>query len=250
MKDRLACILIDDEAKCRSSLKNLLQSYCPEVEIIAEANDRLSMLEVLKRHDADLVFSDIELGSFLALDILDEIDSKNFEVVFVTAHENYAVQGYKYDALDYLLKPVSIQSLKRIVHKALAKKKSLETVTTEGQFVLSTTLHNEPTIAISDNKRLQLIKIKDILFCHGQGNYTFINRLGGEQIVSSKNLKFNESKLSAYNFIRIHKSYLINLAHLDHVDKEQGGSVVLSDQTRLPLSKTYKKTFFNIIAEI
>ena len=251
MKTALTCIIIDDERKCRLSLRALIETYCPEVEIIAEAKDRASMLEVLEKHQPDLVFTDIEIGPLSAFDILNELTTIDFKIVFVTAYDAYAIQGYKYDAIDYLLKPVDSKALKAIVKKMVDLKIQLQKTDTQEKFKgVHTKVSEASKISISDHKKMRFIKTNDILYCIGQGNYTSFILNNNSKIVSSKSLKYNEERLIPYNFIRIHKSFLINFSHIDYIDKEQGGSVVMSDGKSLPISKNYKKLLYHKIAQI
>lgn len=122
MTPSLTCIIIDDEQKDRENIKMLLDSYCPQVEVIAQAKDRSSILKVLTEMKPDLVFMDIQLGAISVFDILNELESIDFTIVFVTAFDRYAIQGYQYDAIDYLLKPVDPKRLIKVVDKTFRLK--------------------------------------------------------------------------------------------------------------------------------
>ncbi|PKV49033.1 LytTR family two component transcriptional regulator [Aquimarina sp. MAR_2010_214] len=246
MSNLLKCIIVDDEIKDRENMRLLLESYCPQVEIIGEAKDRTSILSILSKTKPDLVFMDIQLGAISVFDILNELDSIDFKIVFVTAYDKYAIQGYQYDAIDYLLKPVNPKRLIKVINKILlfnnhsgSKEKVLQDFSD-----LYTKMMETPKISITDAKGVHRVKAIDIIYCVSDGNYTTFILKDNSEIIISKNLKHFEIKLKDYNFLRIHKSYLINMDHIDFLIKEQGGSVIMKNGKSLPVSRNCKKTLY------
>ncbi|WP_303319175.1 LytTR family DNA-binding domain-containing protein [Flavivirga abyssicola] len=242
----LKCIVIDDEKKDRENIRLLLNLYCPQVEVIGEAYDKMSILEMLSTSKPDLVFLDIQLGAISIFEILNELDTINFNIIFVTAHDEYALKGYQYNAIDYILKPINPKHLIKAINKALDIKKkqiSKNDIINDFKEFYSKTIEI-PKISITDSKGVRMVKAIDILYCMSDGNYTTLIMMDESEIVISKNLKHFESKLTIYNFLRIHKSYLINLNHIDLLMKEQGGSVIMKNGKSLPVSRNSKKELY------
>ncbi len=247
MTETVKCIIIDDEQKDRENIRMLLDSYCPQVEIIGEANDRSSVLSVLTEMKPDLVFMDIQLGAISVFDVLNELSGFDFKIVFVTAFDKYAIQGYQYDAIDYLLKPVDPKRLIQVVDKTSRLKdqfKSKESIVNDFKELYSK-ITETPKISITDAKGVHVVKAIDVLYCVSDGNYTTFVMTDETEIVISKNLKHFETKLQNYNFLRIHKSYLVNLDHIDFLIKEQGGSVIMKNGKSLPISRKSKKDLYD-----
>lgn len=246
MSQLLKCIVIDDEKKDRENIRLLLDSYCPQVKIIGEAKDRESILKVCSELQPDLVFMDIQLGAVSVFDILNELEVINFKIVFVTAYDKYAIRGYQYDAVDYLLKPVDPKRLMKVVDKAIRLKEVLSSkndILNDFKELYSKVIET-PKISITDAKGVHVVKVIDVLYCESDGNYTTFMMVDEVEIVISKNLKHFESKLKDYNFLRIHKSYLVNLDHIDFLVKEQGGSVIMKNGKSLPVSRNCKKELY------
>ncbi|WP_062057582.1 LytR/AlgR family response regulator transcription factor [Aquimarina longa] len=249
MKYILKSIIIDDEKKDRENISLLLDMYCPQVTIIGKANNKTSAHKLLSQLNPDLVFIDIQLGTTMAFDILNEFESFNFTIVFVSAHEKYAVKGYQYNAIDYILKPIDINKLIKVVNKAYIKK-ATSLVFKENLLNDSKKTHSDSIpykISITDAKEVHVIAPSKILYCSSNRNYTIFTLDNEKEIVISKNLKHFENKLKHYDFLRIHKSYLINLNHVDYIIKEEGGAVIMDNSKSLPVSKNYRKQLYDKI---
>lgn len=249
MKPTLKCFLIDDEKKDRENIRLLLKTYCPEVEIIGEAEDKTSVLEMLPKANPDLVFLDVQLGAQCIFDILKELDEITFEIVFISAYNEYAIEGYKYNALGYLLKPIKPEMLVEVVNKAVLLLEFEENQNKENSLnnfqELFAKIYEVPKISITDSKGTHVIKIPSVLYCMSNGNYTTFFRKNQKEIIISKNLKYIESKLQPFGFFRIHRSYLINLDHVNTVVKDQGDYVVMCNNKSLPIAKDSKKVLYN-----
>ncbi|KAA1247628.1 LytTR family DNA-binding domain-containing protein [Aquimarina sp. RZ0] len=246
-RHNLKCFIIDDEKKDRENIRLLLNTYCPQVEIIGEAGDKLSILEGLTNVNPDIVFLDVQLGTLTIFDILNELEEVNFKIVFVSAYNQYAVDGYKYNAIGYLLKPIDPRLLVEVINKASQlniedehKDDSLNEIKD-----LYAKIHEVPKISITDTKGTHVIKIPSVLYCVSNGNYTTFIRKDDKEVVISKNLKYIESKLQLYGFFRIHRSYLINLDHVKTLVKDQGGYVIMCDEKSLPIARDSKKALYD-----
>lgn len=247
MEEVLKCFIIDDEKKDRENISLLLKNYCPQVEIIGEAWDRKSILEGLSEVDPDVVFLDVQLGSITIFDILDELETIDFKIIFISAYNQYALEGYKYNAIGYLLKPIEPKLLVENINKiiGLQEKNDSKDDAIANFKELYAKIHEVPKISITDSKGTHVIKIPSVLYCVSNGNYTTFIRKSEKEIVISKNLKYIESKLQPFGFFRIHRSYLINLDHVNTLIKEQGGYVVMSDEKSLPIARYSKKALYD-----
>ena len=246
MNSKLQCIIVDDEIKDRENLKLLLNTYCPYVDIIGEAYNENSIIDLLSSSEPDLVFMDIQLGSQSVFDVLSKLESINFTIVFVSAYDKYAIEGYQYNAIDYLLKPINPEKLIKVVEKVKTKKDSNPL----GEDMLAyvndaiRSINTNSKISIADSKGVHLVDPNLILYCIGDGNYTTFKLLNDKNLIVSKNLKYFQEKLAPFRFLRVHKSYLINLDQVKLLIKEQGGTIEMSDGTHLPISRIYKKTLY------
>lgn len=230
-KAMLRAVIIDDERKSRENLELLLDSFVDNVEIVAKANGVMTGIRAINDNEPDLVFLDIHLASGDGFQILDGIKNKNQNVIFVTGHEEHAVKAFRSDAIDYLLKPVSIEHLQSAVERVRSRKTLARKANHSGQISLST------------SKGLQFIKTDDIIYLKGDGAYTYFHLKNGDRITTSKNLKAYEERLKDYNFFRSHKSYLINLSEIKTYIRGEGSYAVMSNGDNVGVSKRRKDTF-------
>ncbi len=249
MNQELKCIIVDDEEKDRENLKLLLNNYCSEVSVIGEARDEKSIIELFSNSNPDIVFLDIQIGNLLIFEILNRLRIIDFHIVFVSAYDSYAIKGYQYGAVDYILKPIDPDKLIAVIKKIHKLKKD----TTQREIDLATlkkTFQNSyisPKIPISDTKGTHILAVYDIIYCIGEGNYTKFVMNNNIEILISKNLKQFENKLTPYNFLRIHKSYLINLDKIKLLSKKQGVFALMDNGKEIPVSRTFKKNLYEAI---
>ncbi len=250
-KKMLKCIIVDDQDRDRQNLRMLLQTYCPDVNVLAEANDSASLLEVLSQCEPDIIFLDIQIGKSTCFDILDDfnINTQNFKIIFVTGSEDYAIKGYSYNGIDYILKPILPEKLIKVLYKAKqlitteqTNKKSIESFDT-----LYGTLSQSTKIHIRDGKNVYLYNPSDILCFIGGRNYTTVKLADNTEIVTIQKLKEFESLLTQTAFFRVHRSYIVNLSHITSFSREEGCFVCLGNDIQVPVSKNYKK---QLIAKI
>jgi len=254
-------VIIDDEAKSRKLLKNLLSTYCDNVEIEGEADAVKSALNIIKEKKPDLVFLDIVLRNETGFDILRQVEPINFEIIFTTAHNEYAIKAIRVSALDYLLKPLNIDELTRAVEKVRGKMESK-----------SSDYSNEPLLNFIENQKslnknvhkigvptldgLDFIQIENIIYCKADGNYTHIT-LRDKEILVTRTLKEFEELLADYNFLRVHRSFLINLDHISKYNRTHrlpdvegdGGSVTLSNNIEIPVSREKRKVLLDLFSK-
>ena len=236
-------IIVDDEPRGQSSLQKLLQQNCPEVQVLATCSSADEAREKIANLKPDLVFLDIAMPGKTGLDLLLETGELDFEIIFVTAHNDYMVQAFRFSAVDYLLKPVDEFLLSAAVKRA---QKRMETKT--GNKPLETFLHNvqekggtqKMKLCIPSLKGFRVINIRDIIYCEASGNYTNIYLLDQPPILVSKSIHEYDVLLEDSNFLRVHKSFLVNLEHIREYVRGEGGSLILVNGQEIEVSRRKK----------
>jgi len=245
----LKAIIIDDEKKSVQAMERLLARYCSDVFIISTANGCESGIEVINRFKPDVVFLDIQMPDGSGFKLLEEVGEINFEVIFTTAYDQFAIKAIKYSALDYLLKPIVPNDLKVAVEKA--KKKKLGGQVNRNIEVLLENIktpRDEPKkIVLSTSEGMHIVKVSDIIRCESDDYYTRFYFLNGKKLMVSKTLKENEELLSAHNFIRPHKSHLVNVAYIKSFMRIDGGVIVMTDSSKIPVSRRKREKVIDII---
>ncbi|CAM4276525.1 LytTR family DNA-binding domain-containing protein [Zobellia roscoffensis] len=235
---KLNAILVEDEANSREILRNYLAKYCADVKLVGEAASIQEGLELIKKHDLDLVFLDVEMPFGNAFDLLDQLPDRTFETVFVTAYNQYAMDALNNHAAYYLMKPINIDELIKAVgyvQEIKEKENELE------DMVLQPKLKSiQGKITLPQQDGFQVLNVTDILYCKADDNYTEIY-LENKKILVSKTLKYFEEALASFSFARIHKSYLVNVNEIVKYRKGKGGSVVVSNGKELLVSASKKK---------
>ncbi|MBU2974283.1 LytR/AlgR family response regulator transcription factor [Zobellia sp. B3R18] len=237
---KLNAILVEDEANSREILRNYLGKYCADVNLVGEAASIQEGLELIQKHELDLVFLDVEMPFGNAFDLLDELPNRTFETVFVTAYNQYAMDALNSHAAYYLMKPINIDELiKAVEYVQEIKQKEIELTDTVLQPKLKSV---EGKITLPQQDGFQVLNVADILYCKADDNYTEIY-LENRKILVSKTLKYFEDALAGFSFARIHKSYLVNVNEVVKYRKGKGGSVVVSNGKELLVSASKKKEF-------
>jgi len=237
----MTAILIDDELSAREALRSLLENFVEGVEIVAEANGVATGLEVIKSHQPDIVFLDINMPSGTGFDLLEQLEEVNFCLIFVTAYDQYAIKAIKFSALDYLLKPVDLQELRQTIKRI--KKISNEQSHNYSNLLKTYKANNSSsigTIALPTIEGYDIVKIKDVIRCEAEKNYTTFFLANGKKIVVSKTLKEFDDLLQEHNFIRIFQSHLVNLTFVKKYIRGRGGFVEMEDGIQLPVSREKK----------
>jgi two-component system LytT family response regulator len=222
-------ILIDDESGNNENLKNLLLTYCPQVNISAIASDITDASIKIQNHTPDLIFMDIQMGSGSGFDLLSILPERNFEVIFVTAFDHYGIQAIKFSALDYILKPVEIDELINAVEKA-QKRVEQKRENLQLDFLirhLKNPKDLSTKIALPQQQEIRYVLINDIVRCEAENTYTFFFLRNGDKILISKPLKEYDGLLHPYGFIRTHQTHLVNPIFVKSWLKEDGGSLLL-----------------------
>ena len=244
----IKAMIVDDEPKNLRVLSKLLNEFCPTVEIIAESANAVDAYDLMKTKMPELLFLDIEMPFGNGFDLLDRLGPSGFEIIFVTAFNEYAIKAFKYSALDYLLKPVNIEELKNAVTRAEEK---IRNKSTNEQ--LKNFLHNlhkpdisDHKIAIATREGLMFLLIDKIMYCEANGGYTTFHTKSGEKLISSRNIKEYEDILPPKIFFRIHHSFIINLKSIARYHKGRGGYVEMENGNIIEVASRRKEEFLNI----
>lgn len=241
-------ILVDDEPRGLNTLKKILQEYCPELKIIAECPDADTAREKIELLDPQLVFLDISLPGKNSFDLLSELDIVNFEIIFVTAHNEYTLQAFQYSAVDYLMKPIDEDLLGEAVRRA-CKRIALHAMNNN----VTALLHNlqktqspqEMKLCIPSLKGFQVVELKDILFCEASGSYTNFYFANKHMVCTARAIHDYEELLTDAGFVRLHKSFLVNLLHIKEYQRGEGGTVILTDGKEVEVSRRKKDIFLS-----
>ncbi|MEO5501015.1 MAG: LytTR family DNA-binding domain-containing protein [Ginsengibacter sp.] len=245
----LTVIIVDDEESNVSSLKEKIIRHCTGLNIVALCYNAADAIKAIDSLQPDVVFLDIEMPVMNGFLLLQNLNFKNFELIFTTAYDHYAIKAIRYSALDYLVKPIEIEELKTAVARAAEKRINL----TSGR-QLEILLENLPSrknsfqkIAIPTTDGLQFIKINDILYLEASTNYTHVILADSKKFVVCQTLKYFEDILPTDTFIRIHNSYIINKNFAEKYIRGEGGQVVLTNGITLDVSKRKKTDFLKAI---
>lgn len=231
-------IIVEDEANSREILKKYLSKYCPKVEVLGEAANVDEALVLIRNHELDLVFLDVEMPYGNAFDLLDKVGDRTFETVFVTAYNQYAIDALNAHASYYLLKPIDIDKLidaVDYVHDIKTKENSLQNAVLKPKIAPIT---GKITIPVQNG--FEVLEVADILYCQADDNYTNIF-IGSKKKLVSKTLKYFEGILKESGFARVHKSYLVNVNAITEYKKGKGGSVTLTTGKEIMVSPSKKK---------
>lgn len=238
----IKAIIVEDEVKGRHTLYNLLLKHCPFVEIATMVESVEEAVLAITNHKPDLIFLDIEMPGGSGFTLLEKIKNPDFEVIFTTAFDDYAIKAIKFSALDYLLKPIDVDDLVSAVNKVKAKKEKVKEPQIDFEMLLSNLKlkSGSAKIAVPTFDGLQMIDAKNIIKCIADESYTHIKLVDGSKIMVSRILKEYEELLSDLNFFRVHNSCLINLSHVSKYVKGEGGYVLMSDGETVEVSRRKK----------
>jgi len=248
----MRAILVDDEPDGIRTLKKLLELNCPEVEIVATCSSAADAISKLEEAKPDLVFLDVRMPGGSGIDMLAELSEIDFEVIFVTAHDEYMLQALQFSAVDYLMKPVDEDRLKEAVQRVEERLKGKRN-SRQGE----TLLHNinkvgyplEMRLCLPTQKGFTIVKLEEIIYCEAQRSYTIFRLVNNKSIIISKPLFDYDKLLADTIFLRVHKSFLINLMHIKEYMRGEGGTVVMSDGMEVEISRRKKEQFLVKVKE-
>lgn len=244
-------IIVEDELHAREFLKNIISTYCTNLEIAAMASSVEEGVVAIRTHQPDIIFLDIEMQTGTGFDLLQQFPQPSFDVIFTTAYDHYAIRAIKFSAVDYLLKPIDIEELQQAVEKVISKKKD-----NSSQQALQMLLKNlqspqnaEQSITLATSEGLEFIPLQQIIRIEASGPYSHFYLKEKKKIIVSRNLKEYETLLSDHGFFRVHNSHIINIKEVRRMIKTDGGYAVMSDDTHVTISPKKKDEFFEMIGQ-
>jgi two-component system, LytTR family, response regulator len=238
----MTAVIVDDESKNRASLKTLCEKYVPNLQIEGLAESVASAKEIIDRCDPDLVFLDIRMPVEDGFELLKKYTDVPFDVIFTTAFDQYAIKAFKFSAIDYLLKPISIQELQEAVEKVRKKRgkseKEADAPVVSNISTLKDNLINGSfdKIALPTTEGFSFVKRDDIIRCEASGNYTIFYLENKQKYVITKTLKYYDEILAEFNFFRVHKSHLINLSYVSKFIRGKQGFIQMNDGKNIEVS--------------
>lgn len=248
----IKAIIVDDEQRSREALNGLIERYCPEVFVIAEATGCNDGIDKARKFEPDLVFLDIQMPDGSGFNFLEAFDKINFEVIFTTAHDQFAIKAIKYSALDYLLKPVDPDELKVAIHKYLQKNDKGK-INDNIKVLLDnikSPQNDAKKIILSTSEGMHIVSTDDIVRCESDDYYTNFFFVNGTSLLISKTLKQNEAMLSDFDFIRPHKSHLVNIKYIKSFLKVDGGYILMTDGSKIPVSRRKRESIVEILSHL
>ncbi|MEQ8908034.1 MAG: LytTR family DNA-binding domain-containing protein [Vicingaceae bacterium] len=232
-------VLIDDEQAARKILRHYCLEWDPDLNMVGEAGRISEAISLIQKTEPDLVLLDIEFPEGTGFEVLEALPDFDFQVIFITAHDDYALQAFKHHALNYILKPINYRELVNSLDKA---KKQIE-IKSDSQWksALDQLLNN-------NNRKIQLpikdgyryIDLNKLVYLKADGSYTHLVLEDNETLMISKNLKWLEKQLATSNFIRVHRGYLINKDHIYEVHRNNGGYIIMHNKERVPVSRSFQ----------
>ncbi|WP_051878158.1 LytR/AlgR family response regulator transcription factor [Chryseobacterium sp. FH1] len=252
----IKAVLIDDDGNLREGMRMMINLYAPEIQIVGEADSVKSGTELMETAKPDIAFLDILMNDGTGFDILEKLNEKfgnvNYHIIFITAHEEFAIKAFRFSALDFLLKPVNpeelqtvLKKIKNVIHQNNDNKNIgllLENIQKRSD--------GFKKIALSTSDGIHLFEIKDIIRCESEDNYTKFFIKNHKTVMISKTLKEYEELLKDQGFERIHQSHLINLNELKSYIRKEGGFVIMSDDSQLPVSQRKKERLQELIGKL
>jgi two-component system LytT family response regulator len=238
----LKAIIVDDEPYCCEILAAMLESDCRDVSIVDISSNGYNALSAIKHHSPDLVFLDVEMPRMNGFEMLEQLPSINFHLIFTTSYDQYALKAIHFSAIDYLLKPIDREELKKAVQKV---KDRFQTTLPQQLEILMAKLSKTPNglskIALPTIEGLQMIPIDTIVNCESDDNYTTIRLKNGKKLLVTRSLKEMEESLEQHSFIRVHRSSLVNLNEIEKYVKGEGGYLVMSDGASIDVARNKKE---------
>jgi two-component system LytT family response regulator len=244
-------IIIDDEDHIRDSLGKLLARHCPQVTIAGTANSVSTGKKVIEEIHPDLVLLDIQMGDGTGFDLLQSISPVDFKVIFITAYDQFALQAFRFSAVDYLLKPVNPGQLVAAIDRAGMLIRDHFNMQMNALYEnLKSVARQDKKIILKTTEQIHLLDLKSIVCCESDSCYTTIHTTEGGHIMVAKTLKEYEEMLAGCGFYRVHKSYLINLAHIKRFEKQDGGYIILANDLKIPVASRKRDEMLELLEKM
>lgn len=247
---KIKALIVDDEAKSRNVLANLLSTYCPEIEIVGTAENGNDASKLIKSEVPDILFLDIEMKGETGFDLIQSLSHVNFDIIFTTAHDKYAIQAIRFSALDYLMKPILAEDLKTAVKRVFEKQNGKDRVRQLDALVYNINYSNaDKKLVLPTSEGYEFISISEVIRCESSNNYTYFHLKDKSRLLISKTLMEFERLLGPYYFLRVHQSHLINLRMIKQYQKGDGGILTMEDGTEIDVSRRKKTELLEKLTE-
>lgn len=244
----MKALIIDNEQGIREVLGKMLQTYCPQITALQLAENIENGKKAINSFQPDILFLDVELDEGTGMDLLLSLDKITFQLIFITAHDKYAINAFKFSAIDFLLKPIDVEELQNSVEKAINNIKKGELINQLNVFkeTINNKSYSEKRIVLRDSESIHFVSISDIIRCEADGAYTKVIT-NTKPILVSNSLKEYDEMLSPYGFIRVHHSHLINSKKIIRFDKVDGGYLIMENNDNVSVSKRKKEEIMSFI---
>lgn len=247
----LNVVIVEDEIHSQETLRNLLIEFCQPVNVVGVGANVDEAVDVIRLKKPDLIFLDVELQTGTGFDVLNRLKDMTFTVIFTTAFEHYALKAIKFSSIDYLLKPIDIEELQHAVAKARVRQG--EDAARQQMELLLSNLSSSPgkrKICLATGETVEFINVSEIVFCEANGSYTNFHFVDGRKLIVSKHLKEYEGLLVDHNFMRVHNSFLINLAEARKLVKSDGGYILMSNNSTVAISPRKREEFMDRMSSL
>ena len=238
----IKAIIVDDEPNCCETINMLLEEYCPGIEVTGIYNNGSDALSSILQQQPELVFLDVEMPKMNGFEMLERLPQVDFDIIFTTSYDQYALKAIRFSAIDYLLKPIDREELQKAVQKVIQRSK--RTIAQQVE-ILMQKLHQPAKsigkIALPTMEGLQMIPVDSIISCESDSNYTILLLRNKKKIIVSCTLKEIEEVLEDHSFARVHRSYLVNLNEVEKYVKGEGGYLIMSDGSMIDVSRNKKE---------
>lgn len=248
----ISAIIVDDEQHCRASLESLIGNFFPELSVKASCKSLAEGIQAIHEHHPSLVFLDVEMPPSTGFEMLRQLDEINFEIIFTTAYEKYAIQAIKFSALDFLLKPIGKEDLAEAVFR-MKEKKSVEKSAKKIEALFENIKSRQSPskkIVLPTTNGIELIYLQDIIRLDANANYTTFHLKNRQKLVVSKTIKEYEEMLEDVYFFRVHNSHIINMRYVKNYIKGEGGIVKMEDGSEIDVSRRRKDEFLKALHEM
>jgi two-component system, LytTR family, response regulator len=242
-------IIIDDEPNSREYLKNLIKEYCPDLKVVGEADGVKSGFSLINKLNPQAIFLDIEMQDGTGFDLLDRFDDYTFQVIFQTSFDEFAIKAFKYNAIDYLLKPVTINDLKIAANKITDDKNHKDANQQLLQLLELTKKKSFDRIVLTSNEGMHFVEISNIIRLQSEVNYTTFYLTSGERMIITKTIKTYEELLPKELFFRTHQSHIVNLKFIKSILREDGGYALMKDGSKIPISRRKKEQLISVLKQ-
>lgn len=249
----ISAVIIEDEPIFQEILKKAILQTGLKIRVDGVCNSKREAKKLLPQVQPQLIFLDVELADGKGIDLLNELDNTDFEIIFTTSYDKYAINAIKNNAADYLLKPIKEKELKNAIEKVskrLEEKETIKQAALLQEYLdkIKQDQQQESKLMVPTKEGMTLFKVNDIVRLESESNYTLFHLIGNKKAMVAKTLKVYEEKLVPYNFLRVHQSHLINLTHVKEID--HGNNLVLmSDGSKVEISKRKKKEFLDSLGK-